>query len=435
MTPREAALTALERCRRDRAWSNASIDNVIRKYDLDRRDAALASRLCLGVLQNTVLCDFYIDSVCTAKLEPKVRDILRMGVYQLLYLDKIPARAAVNESVSLCKKAGYGRASGLVNAVLRRLSANGEKLPDIPDRGTANHLHIKYSHPLWLCERIVHEYGYDFAEGFFAANNTPPELTIQINTLKVSTADYERALARREIEYKAFPELSGCIELNGGNVTELPGFDEGLFYVQDRAARTAVEIASLKPGMRVLDACAAPGGKSFAAAIAMKNTGSILSCDIHEKKLSLIRSGAERLGISILSTAAADARLEKAEWHSSFDAVIADVPCSGMGVIRKKPEIRCKTADEIASLPETQLRILNTLAHAVRPGGTLLYSTCTVLREENEDVVRAFLDNNKNFDLVPFSLGEIKTDSGMYTFWTHTDGTDGFFAARMIRKN
>lgn len=435
MTPREAALTALERCRRDRAWSNASIDNVIRKYELDRRDAALASRLCLGVLQNTALCDFYIDSVCTSKLEPKVRDILRMGVYQLLCLDKIPARAAVNESVALCKKTGYGRASGLVNAVLRRLVANAEKLPEIPNKGSASYLHIKYSHPLWLCERIVKDHGYDFAEGFFAANNAQPKLTIQVNTLKVTAADYERALTRREIEYGAFPELSGCLELHGGNVTELLGYDEGLFYVQDRAARAAVEIASLKPDMKVLDACAAPGGKSFAAALAMNNTGSILSCDIHEKKLSLIRSGAERLGISVISTRTADARIEKTEWRESFDAVIADVPCSGMGVIRKKPEIRCKSAEEIAGLPETQLRILSNLAGTVRKGGTLLYSTCTVLREENEDIVRAFLKENKNFELVPYVLGELKSENGMHTFWPHIDGTDGFFAAKMIRKN
>lgn len=433
MTSREAALTALERCRRDKAWSNASIDNVIKKYGLDRRDASLASRLCLGVLQNSGLCDFYINSFCSTKLEPKVRDILRMGAYQLLFLDKIPDRAAVNESVALCKKTGFSRASGLVNAVLRKIAAGD--LPDIPGKGTAEYLSIKYSHPFWLAERIVNAHGYDFAERFFAADNAPPALDIQINTLKVGTIDYERALTRTDTEYRCFDYLPGCIELSGGNVTELPGFDEGLFYVQDRAARMAVEIAGAKAGMNVLDACAAPGGKSFAAAIAMNNIGSIRSCDIHEKKLTLIRGGAERLGIDIIETETADAGAFDEEKSGKFDLVIADVPCSGMGVIRKKPEIRCKSKSEISALPEKQIRILSNLAQFIRPGGTLLYSTCTVLEEENENVVRKFLAENSAYELVPFELCGIKAENGMYTFWPHIDGSDGFFAAKIRRKN
>lgn len=432
MTSREAALAALERCRRDKAWSNASIDNVIKKYELDRRDAALASRLCLGVLQNCTLCDFYIDSLCGAKLEPKVRDILRMGVYQLLFLDRIPASAAVNESVRLCKKAGFARASGLVNAVLRRAASGG--LPEIPGKGGAEYLSIKYSHPLWLTKRLIASHGYDFAESFLAADNTPPKLCIQVNTLRIGVQDYARALARNETVYVSLETPHGCIELPGGNVTELPGFEEGLFYVQDRAARTAVEIASPEPGMRVLDACAAPGGKSFAAAIAMKNEGSILSCDIHEKKLSLIRSGAERLGIDIIETEAADAKAFNESLAEKFDVVIADVPCSGIGVIRKKPEIRDKSEEEIAALPAIQAEILRNLSRYVRPGGTLLYSTCTVLREENEAAVQGFLSENEDYELIPFETGGIKSADGMYTFWPNVDGTDGFFAAKIRRK-
>lgn len=433
MTSREAALAALERCRRDKAWSNASIDSVIRKYELDKRDAALAARLCLGVLQNSTLCDFYIDRLCSTKLEPKVRDILRMGVYQLLCLDKIPARAAVSESVSLCKSSGLGRASGLVNAVLRKLSTGD--LPLIPGEGTAEYLSIRYSHPLWLTKRMLDAHGYEFTEGFLTANNTPPRLSIQVNTLRVTVEDYIRSLIRTDTRYSLFEALPGCIELDGGNVIALPGFDEGLFYVQDRAARAAVSIADPRPGMRVLDACAAPGGKSFAAAIAMENSGSILSCDIHEKKLSLIKSGAERLGIDIIKTAVCDASVFDEQMADCFDLVIADVPCSGLGVIRKKPEIRQKSEAEIARLPEIQARILNNLARYVRPGGTLLYSTCTVLREENETVVLDFLEKNSEYELVPYTAGGVDARGGMYTFWPHIDGTDGFFAAKLRRKN
>lgn len=431
-TARSAALSALERCRRDGAWSGVSIDNAIRKYELDRRDAALASNLCLGVLQNSSLCDFYIDCYSAVKkLEPKLRDILRIGIYQLLFLDKIPARAAVNETVSLCRSSGFARASGLVNAVLRRLSDNIASLPEIPGKGTASYLAVRYSHPQWLVSRLISERGYDAAEAFLASNNQAPELAIQINTLSVSTDTYKRALDRMNVVYSVPLFPSDCLVLQGGYVTDLPGFDEGLFYVQDRAARTAVDIAGLKPGMKVLDACAAPGGKSFAAALAMKNTGSVTSCDIHAKKLSLIADGAKRLGIDIISVKPQDARVPDEKMLSGYDTVMADVPCSGMGVIRKKPEIRQKTEKEIASLPDIQLEILHNLSSYVKPGGTLLYSTCTVLKAENESVSRAFLAEHPDFAPENFTVGGKDSTDGMMTFWPHIDGTDGFFVCKM----
>ena len=206
MTAREAALTALERCRRDGAWSGSSIDGIIKKYALDRREAALAARLCLGVLQNSLLCDYYIGCYCSTepkRLEPKLHDILMLGVYQILFLDRIPARAAVNESVALCRKCGMSRASGLANAVLRRIAENKSAgtLPDIPSEGGAEYLSIKYSHPEWLASRIISERGYDFAEAFLACNNRPAPLTIQVNTLKISPEDYRRALLRACLLY------------------------------------------------------------------------------------------------------------------------------------------------------------------------------------------------------------------------------------------
>ena len=437
MNPREAALAALERCRRDGAWSGAAIDTAIKKYALDRRDAALASRLCLGVLQNSRLLDFYINSYSSIpadKLEEKVRDILRLGIYQLTMLDKIPARAAVNESVALCKSCGCGRASGLVNAVLRKIAACSGSLPPVPGEGSAEYLSIKYSHPRWIGEKITKQQGYDFAESFLAANNCPAPLDLQVNTLKTGKEDIVRSLLRLEMPFSLPEYPENCLSLKGGNVSALPGFEEGLFYVQDRAAAMAVQILGLKPGMQVLDACAAPGGKSFAAAIAMENKGSILSCDIHEKKLPLIQRGAERLGLDIIRTRRADAREPLPELAGCFDAVIADVPCSGLGVIRKKPEIREKTEEETARLPQIQRDILDKLSRCVKPGGLLLYSTCTVLREENEDVVGWFLRRHSEFEAEEFSVGIRSAEKGMYTFWPHVDGTDGFFAAKLRRK-
>ena len=437
MNPREAALAALERCRRDGAWSGAAIDMAIKRYALDRRDGALASRLCLGVLQNSRLLDFYINCYSNTqsdRLEARVRDILRLGIYQLVMLDKIPARAAVNESVALCKSSGCARASGLVNAVLRKVSNSLDQLPRIPGEGTAEYLSIKYSHPRWIAEKIMQQKGYAFAEAFLAANNCPAPLDLQVNTLKTDRESIVRSLLRLEIAFSVPEYPENCLSLKGGNVSALPGFEEGLFYVQDRAAAMAVSILGLKPGMQVLDACAAPGGKSFAAAIAMENQGSILACDIHEKKLPLIQSGAQRLGVEILSTRQADARQPLPELQGRFDAVIADVPCSGLGVIRKKPEIREKTEEETARLPQIQRDILENISRCVRPGGVLLYSTCTVLQEENEDVVGWFLRRHSEFEAEEFSVGARSAEKGMYTFWPHVDGTDGFFAAKLRRK-
>ena len=336
--------------------------------------------------------------------------------------------------MALCKSSGCARASGLVNAVLRKVSNSCDQLPRIPGEGTAEYLSIKYSHPRWIAEKIMQQKGYAFAEAFLAANNCPAPLDLQINTLKTDRESIVRSLLRLEIAFSV-PEYPGnCLSLKGGNVSALPGFEEGLFYVQDRAAAMAVSILGLKPGMQVLDACAAPGGKSFAAAIAMENQGSILACDIHEKKLPLIQSGAQRLGVEILSTRQADARQPLPELQGRFDAVIADVPCSGLGVIRKKPEIREKTGEETARLPQIQRDILDKLSRCVKPGGLLLYSTCTVVREENEDVVGWFLRRHSEFEAEEFSVGARSAEKGMYTFWPNVDGTDGFFAAKLRRK-
>jgi len=428
---RTAALEGLIRCRRDGAWSGAAMDAIIKKYSLDRREAALASRLCLGVLQNETLCDYYIDSFCNSKLEPVVRDILRLGTYQILFLDRIPAHAAVSESVELCRAKGHFRAGGLVNAVLRRISEG--KLPEIPGEGTAAYLSVRCSHPLWLCEYMCREKGYAFAETFFTANNLPAKLSLQVNTLKVGVQDYVRALERAGIGFREIGP-AGCLELEGGQAASLPGYEEGLFYVQDRAARTAVEIAAPEPDMKVLDACACPGGKSFAAAVRMQNRGSILSCDIHEKKLGLLESGAKRLGIDIITARAMDARMYDPTLENVFDLVIADVPCSGLGVIVKKPEIRKKEPESLRALPEIQYAILENLSRYVKPGGVLLYATCTILRRENEDVAERFLDEHDGFAAEAFTVGGISAESGMYTFWPHIDGTDGFFAARLRKK-
>lgn len=429
---REAAVFALERTRRDGAWSSALSDAMKTKYDLDSRSLSLAVSISLGVLQSTALLDYYIDlnSKSASKIEPKVRDIMRSGAYQLIFMDKIPASAAVNESVALCKKLGYSRVSGFCNAVLRKIASSADKLPEPPGKGTAQYLSVKYSHPQQLAQYIVDRRGYDAAEAFLAADNTIPDTCLQVNTLKITPDELMARLLAESIPCSMHPWLPNCI-VTAGSVSSMPGFDEGLFYVQDPAAKCAVLAAALEPGMYVLDSCAAPGGKSFAAAIAMRNEGSIDSCDLHDKKIRLISEGAQRLDISCINAFSHDAR---EPFYRQYDAIIADVPCSGYGVIRKKPEIRYKPLEDSASMPAIQAEILENLSQYVKPGGVIVYSTCTVLGRENEDVVKAFLRAHAEFSAEGFTLpnGETAAD-GYITFWPDIHGTDGFFVSKLRR--
>ena len=429
---REAAVFALERTRRDGAWSSALSDAMKTKYNLDSRSLSLAVSISLGVLQSTALLDYYIDlnSKSASKIEPKVRDIMRSGAYQLIFRDKIPASAAVNESVALCKKLGYSRVSGFCNAVLRKIASSADKLPEPPGKGTAQYLSVKYSHPQQLAQYIVDRRGYDAAEAFLAADNTIPDTCLQVNTLKITPDELMARLLAESIPCSMHPWLPNCI-VTAGSVSSMPGFDEGLFYVQDPAAKCAVLAAALEPGMYVLDSCAAPGGKSFAAAIAMRNEGSIDSCDLHDKKIRLISEGAQRLGISCINAFSHDAR---EPFYRQYDAIIADVPCSGYGVIRKKPEIRYKPLEDSASMPAIQAAILENLSQYVKPGGVIVYSTCTVLGRENEDVVKAFLRAHAEFSAEGFTLpnGETAAD-GYITFWPDIHGTDGFFVSKLRR--
>ena len=432
---RESALRLLERCRRDGAWPARMLDALMSSGELSTQDAYLTAKLSLGVIQNSRYLDYYIDLYCrSGKLEPKLRDILRLGAYQILFLDRIPPHAAVDETVSLCRHVGLSHAAGLVNAVLRRLCEHKNDLPAIPGIGTASYLAICYSQSDWLTEELIRQKGYDFTEAFFEACQEPSATDLQINTLKTDLSAFKKLLSDRGLVFETFESPAGCLSIKGARVAELPGYEDGLFFVQDRAAAMAVEIAGPKPGMRVLDACAAPGGKSFAAAIRMSDRGCILSCDLHEKKLSLIESGAKRLGITCLKAMANDAGREVCEWKNAFDLVIADLPCSGFGVMRKKPDIRTKKVEEAASMPAVQRRILDTLAAYVAPGGTLLYSTCTVLRQENEEIVSDFLSRHRDYRPADFSVGMRSSENGCYTFWPQIDGTDGFFAAKLIRE-
>lgn len=434
---RLSALTALEKCRRADAWSDAVLGSVMDSAGLEGRDRALCTAMCYGVMQNMLLLDAAVgsfSSVRVNKLEPKVLDILRLSAYQILFMDRIPDSAAVNEGVRICKKLGYARASGLVNAVLRKIAAN-KALCLEPKGGTpAESLSLKYSHPLALTEYFISAIGEEQTEQLLAAHNAPVPITLQVNTLKTDTQSLARELAGLGLDVQRHGFLPDCLVLQSGSVSSLESFRRGEFYVQDAAAMLSVMAAAPKSGDRVLDVCSAPGGKSFAAALLSGGGAKICSCDIHENKLVRIRQGAQRLGIVSLETFCADARVCRDEWLGAFDVVIADVPCSGLGVIRKKPDIRYKNMAAFDALPAIGLDILRNVSRYVRPGGVLLFSTCTVRREENAGVAEAFLRGHEDFAAEAFSLPGIgEYPEGMAQLWPHIHGTDGFFFAKLRR--
>ena len=437
MGARETALNALIACRKDAAWSNGVLKEYIVRDRLDRRDAALAAKLCYGVLQNRNKLDFYLKQLLTGKLKdlhPVVHDIMHLGLYQIYELDKVPDNAAVNESVDLakkyCKKQRF--APGLVNGVLRNAVKTKGSLKEPAS------LEDKYSHP-WELIKLLRDYvGKDRIEMMLKANNEAPQTVIQVNTLKITTEELQKRLADEQVTAEPHGWMTDCLVLGStGDLERLASFKEGLFYVQDPAAKLSVLCAELPVnGLRLLDCCAAPGGKSFAASIAMAGQGSVTSCDIHEHKVPLIRNGAARLGIENLTAQQQDASVNVSEWNDSFDAVIADVPCSGYGIIRKKPDIRYKKADDMVGLPELQLAILKNQARYVKAGGLLMYSTCTLVRAENEGVVEAFLATHPDFTLEPLPLPAPfpKNECGMLALVPGEHDTDGFFIARMRRK-
>ena len=434
MTAREAALRALVACEQQGAWSDGFLKKILRTAGLDSRDAALTTRLCFGVLQNRLLLDYYLGKLSTVKLEkmePAVRNALRLGAYQVLFLDRVPDHAAVSEAVDLARKGSKNpRSAGLVNGVLRSLVRQKDSL-ELPEDPA-----VRYSHPQWLADLFTRRLGREEAAALMAANNGEPPTCAQVNTTRATVEEVTDSLRAEGVEVQPHAWLPNCLLLSHtGSLEELTAFREGLFYIQDAAAKLAVLAADPREGMDVLDACAAPGGKSFAAAIAMWGEGKVVSCDIHPHKMDLIQAGAKRLGLDCITAEVLDGRECKEEFLDGFDLVLADVPCSGLGIIRKKPDIRYKDPKPLEGLPRVQKAILDNVCRYVRPGGVLLYATCTLLERENEDVVRAFLDKHKDFTLEGFQVpGDFEgARDGMVTCWPHRHGTDGFFFAKLRR--
>ncbi len=441
MDAREAAMLALNACQRQGGWSDGALKKQLSAAELSGRDAALATQLCFGVLQNQMLLDFYLakfSNIPLKRMEGKVVQTLRLGAYQMLFLTRIPHSAAVNSAVALVKAhCKNPRAAGMVNGILRSMERSLQNMPVIPQGDPVAYLSTLYSHPEWLVKEFILSLGEEETAQLLAADNSQPPTAVMVNTTRTTAEALKAMLEADHVEAEPHPWLENCLLLSRtGDLERMEAFQQGLFYVQDPASRLSVLAAGAKPGMRVLDCCAAPGGKSFAAAIAMENQGEIVSCDLHPHKKKLIQAGADRLGLTIITPKTADGKVFRPEWERAFDLVLVDAPCSGLGVIRKKPDIRYKDPAPLADLPAVQLDILRNAARYVKPGGTLMYSTCTLLYRENGEVVETFLAENKAYKAETFTLpGPIgMVQSGSVTLWPHRHGTDGFFISKMRRE-
>lgn len=418
-------------------FSNIALDRELSKCELSAADRGLVTAIVMGATERALTLDAIIDSLASrpSDIETDVRVLLRMGIYQIEYLDRIPDHAAVNETVDLAPR----RIRGFVNAILRSFLRAREKgiidsLFPSRENDALGYLSLKYSFPRDVCREFLYIYGLERTEKIFEMFNRAPRMTLRVNTLKTSRADYAKRLDECEIAYELSDRLSDAILLDSVSFSSLPGADEGYFFVQDEASQICVEALGAEAGDLVIDTCSCPGSKSFGTAIRMKNIGEIHSFDLHKSKLSLIEKGAERLGINIIRVAERDGRKPDEELFGQADKVLCDVPCSGLGVIAKKPEIRYKSVEEFSRLPEIQYDILSASANYVKRGGYLVYSTCTVLPRENEDNVRRFLSEHSEFEAVDFLVGNRQSVGGMLSLSPDLDLTDGFFVAKMKRK-
>ncbi len=437
--PRELSLKILYDVEKNGAYLNISYQNYTESSGLSGRDAALVKELTYGVLKHKLTLDETIacySSVKLKKIAPYVLCILRMGLYQLFFMDKIPDRASVDESVKLAGKYA-GKSRGFVNAILRKAQAEGLVLPE---GKTPEALSVRYSHPAQLVEWLSSRFGEEKAEHLMIENNRTPALCIRVNRLKTEPQALQKMLAQEGVTTRPGKLSCDALLIDSGNISRLDAFEEGLFTVQDQSAQLAALALAPKPGETVFDVCAAPGGKTTHLAELMENRGQILALDIYEKRLLSVEKTAQRLGITIIKTQVADGATYK--FPMMADKILVDAPCSGLGVIRRRPDIKYKPElTSFGELVRIQRDILENAAQYLKPGGVMVYSTCTINPEENEEQVKAFLEKHEAFELLPVDYPGITEEAsklletGMGTVYPEGDSGDGFFIAKLRRRN
>jgi 16S rRNA (cytosine967-C5)-methyltransferase len=443
---REAALEILKEIEEKGVYLNLVLNRLLSRQSFPSAERTLLTELSYGVIQRLNTLDWVITLYLThplEKLTPWVRNILRLGAYQLLYLERVPDSAAVDESVKLAHRYGHKGVAGLVNAVLSKISASKETLPwPERDKDPGLYLSLRYSYPLWMVQRWLKNMGFAETEAFCAAGNLAPPLTVRVNTLRLSKNELKRTLAREGVEATDCRYAVDGLELKlSGRLTDLDGFREGLFQVQGEASMLAAPLLNPQPGETVLDLCSAPGGKTAHMAALMQNQGEIVATDLYPHRLKLVQETAKKYRINIIYPEKLDGRSLPPDKKGAFQRVLLDVPCSGHGVIRRKGDLKWRRKPEdIASLSMLQLQLLKEAFKALNPGGVLLYSACTIEPEETTNVIETFLAQEPSAQpamlspLLPAELRNEEKIQGRIFLWPHKHNLDGFFLARIRKK-
>lgn len=431
---RQLAYTVLLRVEKEKAYSNLALDSELKNSSLEKRDKAFAAALVYGVIERRITIDYNLSLYLSKplnKLKPEPLTALRLGAFQILFSSSVPDSAAVNESVKLSKSNGFSYSSGLINAILRKVSKNGLVFPDSNDK--INFLSVKYSCPEHLIGKWFSEYGEKNTLSILEHSLGGNKITVRVNTLRTTVDELKDSLEKNGVKCEfGFAENSLVLSLSGTAVDEVAQFKKGLFHVQGIPSQLCAIALDAKAGETVYDLCSAPGGKAFTIAEIMNNNGKVLAFDLYEGRVRLIENGAKRLGINIISASVGDAAVCDAKLEQA-DRVLCDVPCSGLGIIAKKPEIKYKDENEFSELPDIQYSILENGSKYVKPSGRLVYSTCTLNKSENEEVCERFLESHKDFVPVnPFG----STEKEHYvTFFPDEHNNDGFFVAAFERKD
>lgn len=442
---REEAYLILNKIIKNGAYSSIEIRKRLNSSNLERLDKALVTEIVNGTLRNIIYIDWVLkkySNIREEKISPNIKNILRCGAYQIIFLDKVPDSAVCNESVELAKKHGNIGSSKFVNGLLRNIARNKEEIGYPEKSDFVEYLSVKYSHPAWLVESWLEDYGAEFSEEMMKKNNQVPPLTIRINRTKTDRQKMYECLEKLDITYTEGLYNEEALNIRGtSSIEDLDIFREGLFAVQDESSMLTSKIMNPIPDSLILDVCSAPGGKAAHMAELMNNKGLIIARDIHQHKLDLINKTCERLGISIVKAELFDALIIEENYIGMADGVLVDAPCSGLGLLRRKPDMRWKRKPaDMEELQKLQFEILKNASLYVKSGGTLVYSTCTLNKKENIEIVNKFLSENKDFyfdnieDLLPRNLFAPNAQEGYLELYPNVHNTDGFFISRMIKR-
>lgn len=444
---RDGALVVLREVETQDAYVNLALNRVLGKHSFSSKDRALLTELSYGVLQRLNTVDWALSLYLERPLQqltPWIRNILRLGAYQICFLERVPPSAAVDEAVKQAHRYGHQGVAGLVNAVLRKLAGSAEKLPwPSARRKPDQYLSLYYSYPLWMVQRWLERLGFKETEALCAAGNTPPPLTVRTNILRLTPPELQVRLEREGVAAEELDFVPAGLQLKlNGSLEELECFREGLFQVQGEASMLVAPLLNPRPGETVLDLCSAPGGKTVHLAMLMENKGTVVAADLHPHRLKLVEGAARRQGVEIIHTEKLDGRNLPAVRQNSFHRVLLDVPCSGLGVLRRKGDLKWRRqAEDIPALALLQEQLLNSAYAALRPGGALLYSACTTEPEETINVINQFLSREPTATLsmlaplLPEKLRQEEKEEGMLQLWPHRHGLDGFFMARIRKKS